>query len=173
MKKKLRGFFILLTVVLILGATPPAWLYAGGQTGEGNLWDPFVNTNPFNYTGAVKLTGTLTMIYNPSWLLNYGQLTNFFPLSCNGLGQAIMFYSARFNYLETIKTYPGATGVCLGDIGNPGSGGQGDVIMAFLGYVIPDVIGYTPLKWNLRSIKNAGISGDSMSFVADFVIMAK
>ena len=154
MKKKLEGFFILLLTLLILGAAQPALLYAGGQTGGGNLWDPFVNTNPFNYKDAIKLPGTLTIIYNPSFLINFGQLTNFFPLNCAGQYQATMFYSVRFNYLKNLKTFQGATGVCLGDIGTPGSGGQGDVIMAFLGYVIPDVIDYTPFtKWNLKTVQ--------------------
>ena len=149
MKKKWRGFFIVLLAGIILGTANPARLYAGGQTGEGNLWDPFVNTNPF--IGGTRLPGTLTIIYNPSWLYNFS------TTACNnGMPQAPMFICVRFIYSNLIYTYEGSTSVCLGDIGTLGSGGQGDVIMAFLDYVIKDIFQNQGVKMELKKYSQSG-----------------
>jgi hypothetical protein len=167
MKTKSGVLFIVLLTSIILGAAQPARLYAG-ETPSGNLWDPFVNINPFR--GGTSIPGTLTIIYNPL------SLFNFFPTACSN-GQATMFYSLRLTYNKTPYTYQGATQVCLGDIGTPGTGGQGDVILSFLNYVM---LGYFPsqvnlpiTRWNLKSVNNPGISTDSLSFVADIVVAVK
>jgi hypothetical protein len=165
MKTKLGIIIIILLTGLIIISMQPVLVYAGPETPHGNLWDPFVNTNPF--FGGTKLPGTLTIIYNPGYLLNY------YPTACsNGMPQANMFYSVRFIHNRVIYTYEGSTGVCFGDIGTPGTGGQGDVIMSFLDYVVRQTIP-TATKWNIKSITNPGISSDSLSFVTDIVVMVK
>jgi hypothetical protein len=165
MKTKLGVLFVVLLTGIIFGAAQPAWLYAG-ETPSGNLWDPFVNTNPFR--GGTSIPGTLTIIYNPLSLIN------FFPSACSN-GQATMFYSVRLIHGKTPHTYEGATQVCLGDIGTPGTGGQGDVITSFLNYVMlgffPSDAGLIVNQWNLKSVKNVGMG--SSSFVADLVVAVK
>lgn len=155
---------------MIIGTAQPALLFAGGEGSQGNIWDPFVNTNPFK--GGTIVPGTITIIYNPLSLLN------FFPPSCKGnMPQATMFYSLRLVYNKTPYTYQGVTQVCMGDIGNPGSGGQGDVITSFLNYVMlvyfPVDANLTIGKWNLKSVQMPGISQDGFSFIADIQIAFK
>jgi len=169
MKTKSGVIIIMLLTGLIIGAAQPAMLYAGGETGDPtSLWAPFVNTNPLGSKGATQLPGTLTMIYNTSFLYNY--LTSL----CSTF-QTSMLYSVRFTYNNTFYTYTGSTGVCYGDIGTPGSGGQGDVIMAFLKWALIDIFqSQNPnFKWNLIKVNNPGIAFDGNSFVTDIIVKVK
>jgi hypothetical protein len=167
MKTKSGIIIIILLTGLIIGAAQPAMLYASAEGGDpSNLWDPFVNKTPFS--GGTKLQGTLTMIYNTSFLYNYlSSLCSTFQTS--------MLYSVRFTYSNTFYTYTGSTGVCYGIIGTPGSGGQGDVIMAFLKWALADIFQMSAqdIKWNLIKVNNPGIAFDGNSFVTDIVVKVK
>jgi hypothetical protein len=170
MKTTYRSFFIILILGFIIGVAQPALLYAGAETPEGNVWDPFVNTNPFK--GGTTVPGTITIIYNPLSLLN------FFPLSCSGnMPQATMFYSLRLVYNKKPYTYQGATQVCMGNFGTPGSGGQGDVVTSFLNYIMlayfPGDTNLNITQWNLKSLQAPGISQNGLSFIADIQIAFK
>jgi hypothetical protein len=166
MKPKLGVLVILLLTSIILGAAQPARLYAC-QTPDGSTpWDQFVNKNSFK--GGTPIQGTLTVIYSPL------SLGNFFPGTCS-TSQAIMFYSVRLIYDKKPYTYEGNTTVCLGDFGTPGTGGQGDVIQAFLDFNLRWYFPYQanlPVnQWYIKSLKNAGIG--QFSFVGDIVVYVK
>jgi len=166
MRKKMGFLFAVILMLLLLGMASPGGLQAGGQTTGGNLWDPFIDTS--NFTGT-KITGTLSIIYSPGYLINY------YPSICadSAQQQATMFYSARMFYNKRTYTFQGATNVCTGDIGIPGTGGQGDVIMAFLGYNVKNYVLPGATDCRLKSVTNPGISPDNLSFTADILIMAK
>ncbi len=163
MKKRTGVISIMLLSGLILWAAQPAMLCAGGGTSEGTLWDPFINLTPLN--GIVfMLNGTLSISYEP------GQTSP----SCGGQYVANMFYTVRLNKDSKTYTFNGSTdGVCTGDIGVPGSGGQGDVIMGFLGSAVRSIFpnAKNP-KWNLISVSTPWISPLSDAFVADIFIEA-
>jgi hypothetical protein len=168
MDKKLGTLFIVLLASIIIGVSQPALLYAG-EGSIGNPWDPFVTTKipNGNYT---TLTGTLSLIYNS------GYLPNFDPKGCSllGLTQGAMYYSVRFSYNNVFPNYEGSTAVCLGDFGTVGSGGQGDIVMAFLDSAVQSTLGVPPgTKWYLTKVKNPGISSYVLSFTADIVIKVK
>jgi hypothetical protein len=164
MKMRSGVIVIMLLAGLIIGFVQPAVLSAGETPSGGNLWDPFIN--PDHLKGGTQLPGTLSIIYSPIIFPN-----NYVDI-CNGNYQATMFYSVRFKYSNQISTYEGSTGVCLGNIGTPGTGGQGDVIMSFLDQVIRQIIPTTN-KWYIKSISNPGMSGDSLGFVSDILVMVK
>ena len=155
---------------VILGVTQPAFLYAGAETPGGNLWDAFVNTSPPSPTD-IKVDGALSIYYVVTCV---PQITKSKPVCypccpCE-FGTATMFYTVRLTKEFNIYTYEGSTnGVCLGNIGTPGSGGQGDVIMNFLGTVVTNIFG-AGHTWQLKSVNNPGIAPDSLAFGADITI---
>jgi hypothetical protein len=156
MKMKLGVLIFVFLTGLVLVATQPALLYAGTETPSGNAWDPFVDTSPFKGT---KLSGPLSIYLEPA---SYSE-------EC-GNYKGTMFYTVRLSKGSDIYTFHGkVTDICFGNIGDPGSGGQGDVIMNFLGYVVGQIFGPGKL-WKLKSVDNPGTAPDSQSFVADIVI---
>lgn len=168
MKTKLGVIIIVLLTGIILGAAQPAMLYAGAEVGDNStLWDPFVNLNPLKGKVA-KLTGPLSIYYFVDQNL---------PGCSNGQDQTIMFYTVRLSSGSNIYTYEGSATGCLGDIGIPGSNGQGDVIMTFLGSVVsgifPNASGWPVQQgWNLTSVGSPGMgfTNTSYAFVADLSI---
>lgn len=164
MKTKLGIVIIMFLTGIFFGAAQPAIVYAGPETGGGTLWDPFIDPHPYPGT---KLTGTLSIIYNPNLL---AAMTLSDKCSLNGgLLSATMFYSVRFSVSSQIYTFVGATeGVCLGDVGQPGSGGQGDLIKAFLGNAVNTI--FPGKGWKLKAVKQPGIDSNSFGFVADVVL---
>jgi hypothetical protein len=163
MKTKSGVIIIMLLIGLIIGASLPDRLYAGGGTSEGFLWDPFINQTPLS--GIVyMMNGTLSISYD------VGQAS----ASCGGQYVANMFYTVRLSKDSKTYTFNGSTdGVCTGDIGVPGSGGQGDAIMNFLGTAVRAIFpnAKNP-KWNLVSVSTPWISPVSDAFVADIFIEA-
>ncbi len=169
MKTKLRVLMVGLLAGIILGVTQPALLYAG-ETGEGNLWDPFVDTSPPSPTD-IKVDGTLSIYYVVTCV---PQITKSkpacYPCCPCTLGTVTMSYTVRLSKEFNIYTYEGSTsGKCIGDIGTPGSGGQGDVIMNFLGTAVTNIFG-SGHRWTVKSVNYPGVSGDSLAFVADIAI---
>jgi hypothetical protein len=146
--------------MIVFGAALPTLLHAGAETGGGTLWDPFVGSPPF---GGTKVTGPLSISYDPVDA----------PPCGNDLPQANMFYTLRLIKGSEIYTFDGYTaGICLGDVGTPGSGGQGDVLMSFLDTAVKTVFPRAK-SWKLKSVDDAGIARDSLAFVADVVIVVK
>jgi|WetSurMetagenome_2_1015567.scaffolds.fasta_scaffold377949_1 hypothetical protein len=164
MKKELKIILVIGLVVVMFGVAQPTLLYAGGGTTGGNLWDPFVNTNPLRKP-FTEIKGTLNIIFNPGYLADASGACN------NFLGSATMFYSVRLIYGGNLYANEGSTGVCYGNIGVPGSGGWGDVISTFLVSSIQSIIPFT--KWNIKTMSNPVISGDGFSFITDLTIQVK
>lgn len=171
MKTRLGVMIFVFLAGIILGATQPALLYAGAETGGGNLWDSFVGTPPFPGT---KLSGPLSISYDPDQSP---------PYCANGNYHATMFITVRLTPRKDhdrkvkgpqIYTFDEVKeGICLGDIGTPGSGGQGDVIMNFLGtVVVPGIFGSSK-HWKLESVTKPGIAPDSLAFVANITIAVR
>jgi hypothetical protein len=161
MRKK--TILILITLSILIGAWQTGKLMAASTAG-GNIWDSFIDTSSFSGT---KITGTLSIGY-----LTYPQ-NNPYPGVCGSLPQATMFYTARLNYNKKLYTYTGATNVCKGDVGMPGSGGQGDVIMAFLESCVLQMIPTGVTEMRLKSVTNAGYDADNLSFVSDIMVMVR
>jgi hypothetical protein len=160
MKTKWGVLFIVFLAGIMLGTVQPSLVFSSAQD-EFLLWDPFIDISSFSGT---KLAGTLTIVYNPNFLAG---------LCDNGQNVATMFYAVRFPLSKTIYTFEGAKeGICLGDIGTPGSGGQGDAVMLFLGNAVKKIFPNSSI-WKLRAVSTPGISLDSLSFIADILIMVK
>jgi hypothetical protein len=167
MKTRLGVLIFVFLTGMILGVGQPAFLY-GCETPTGNAWDPFVGVSvftlkPISFSGGTKLAGPLSIYLAPDESA---------PLCTNGNYEGTMFYTVRLSKGSNIYWDEGETGVneiCFGNIGTPGSGGQGDVIMNFLKTVVLTIF---PNAKNaqLKSVDNAGASRDSLSFVADIVI---
>jgi hypothetical protein len=161
MKTKLGVIIVVFLASLIIGAAQPAMLYAGIE-GEGTLWDPFIDTSSFK---GIHLTGPISIVYNP----------NLLAIPCEtGMPRATMFYTVRLKSSidSQIYSFVGATeGVCLGDVGIPGSGGQGDVIMNFLGTVVNN--NFPGAVWRLKAINNPIVTPEGLAFVADIKIAVK
>ena len=170
MKTKLGVLIFVFLTAMILGTAQPALLYAGPETPGGNLWDPFVDTSEPSPTD-IKLDGALSIYYEVTCK---PQITKnkpvCYPCCPCDLGTATMFYTVRLSKEFIVYTYEGSTpGVCLGNIGGPGEGGQGDVIMSFLGTVVTNIFG-SGHTWKLKSVNNPGIAPDSLAFGADITI---
>jgi hypothetical protein len=169
MKTKLGALMILLLAGIILGVTQPALLYAG-ETGGGNLWDAFLTPD---FAGT-PVNGTLSIYYTVTCIPQPRPHPKKYSAPCYpccpcDLGTVTMSYIVRFAY-NTLYTYEGSTnGKCIGDIGIPGSGGQGDVIMNFLDSAVTNMFGGTH-AWALTAVNNPGISQDSLAFMADITI---
>jgi len=158
MKTRLGVLIFVLLAAMILGAAEPAVVHAGYETGGGSVWTPFLGTPPF---GETKLTGPLSVYFYPGPPYSY----------CSpGIYEGIMFYTVRFIVDFQTYTFDGyTTGVCLGNIGTPGSGGIGDVLMNFLGTAVSAIFPNAK-SWKLKSIDNPGTSPDSLAFVAGVTI---
>jgi hypothetical protein len=178
MKTKLGVLIFVFLTAMILGAAQPALLFAGGETGGGNFWDPFIDTTGFTGTNVF---GTLSIYYNVTCIPNpiphpKKKSAPCYPCCPCGLGTVTMSYVVRIPYGEDINgetiihTYEGSTdGKCIGDIGIPGSGGQGDAIMNFLDTAVTNIFG-SIRPWKLKAVNNPGISQDSLAFLADIEI---
>jgi hypothetical protein len=154
MKKKSGVFFIVFLTGILIGAVKPAGLYAGGLVAEPEPWVRFIDTSSFTGT---QLSGTLSIVYNPNKLAS----------DC-GRNVATMFYTVRFHYSQKIYSSEGATeGISLGDYQ-----GQWNAIQPFLGRVIEKILPNSK-DWKLKSVKNAIISSNNSSFVADITVMVK
>ena len=162
MKIKLGVISFVFLTGIILGVAQPPMLYAGGETGGGTIWDPFVNQNPLKGKVA-KLTGPLSIYYIP---------TETTPTCWNTNFHANMYYTVRLSAGFNLYTFDGTTSnICLGDFsGNPTS--QGPAIMAFLETVINGIF-QNAVGWNLTSVGSPGISPESLAFVADLSIEVK
>ena len=166
MKTRLGVFIFVFLAGMILGATEPAVVHAGYETGGGSVWTPWLGTPPF---GGTKLTGPLSVYFYvypgqpgspPSW-----------PCG-TGIYQGTMFYTVQFVVGFQIYTFDGTMpGVCLGNIGQPGSGGIGDVLMDFMENSILQIFPNATVK--LKSIDNPGASPDGFGFVAEVTFAVK
>jgi hypothetical protein len=84
-----------------------------------------------------------------------------------------MFYTVSNNQSTSPWVYTSFTpGICLGNIGTPGSGGQGDVIMGFLKTVVLQIIPFAKNAY-LKSVSNTWFADDSSAFAADITIAVK
>jgi hypothetical protein len=167
MKTKLGVLIFVFVTAMILGTGLPALLYAGAETGGGTVWDPFVDTSSFTGT---KLFGPLSVYLDVTCVPHPTKAKDpaCYPCCPCDLGAATMFYTVRLTKGSGILyTLEGSTdGVCIGNIGTPGSGGQGDVIMNFLNTAVTNIFG-PGHQWKLKSVNYPGASQDSLAFVAD------
>lgn len=169
MKWRTGGLICLLVTGLILGAMPPATVFAG-ETGGGNIWDSFVDPKPYP---GIWFEGPLSIYYEYVYDLEGN------PLSCD-TGDAVvnMFYTVRLNRVTWFKhrdvqlyTFQGTNGTCLNDWA-----WQGNVIREFLGtVVVPGMFPNGFRSWKLKSITKAQYHDDDFSraFVADIEIAVK
>ena len=168
MKTRLGVLICVFFVGMILGASQPTLLYAGAETGGGNVWDQFIDPGPYP---LVRLEGPLSIYYE--------YLSDEFgnPLYCDtGDAVAAMYYTVRLNREFDIRpnpdlyTFQGTTGTCLNDYVF-----QGSVIKDFLGTVVVPGIFPNFKSWKLKSIKKAQFHDDDFSraFVVDIVIAVK
>jgi hypothetical protein len=173
MKTKVGMLFFMFLTGIILAATQPTLLYAGAETGGGtSLWDPFVHVSLFTLTPTTfhkgtNLAGPLSILYDA----DVPQIPE-----CTS-GTATMFYTVRLiggkGSHRQIYWFDGATkGVCLGDIGSPGLGGQGDAILQFLKNAVLAIFPNAK-DAQITSVDNAGIAPDSLAFVGDITILVK
>jgi hypothetical protein len=164
MKRRLTVLIFSVFVGMILAATQPASLYAGSETGGGAPWEDLITSPPKKY---VSVSGPLSIYLDVTCLPNPKRNKDLacYPCCPCENGTATMFYTVRLSDGTNLYTYEGsADGACLGDFVS-----QGDVIMNFLGTVIPNIFG--PVQaWGVKSVENVGIPGDSLAFVADITI---
>jgi hypothetical protein len=169
MKTRLGVLILVFFAGMVLVATQPALLYAGGETGGGNLWDPFVNVSfftltPTSYSRGILLAARLSIAYD----------TSYFSYCDNGQYRGTLFYTvSSADHSKSPWFYTSFTpGICFGDIGTPGSGGQGDVIMAFLKTVVLQIFPYARDAY-LKSVSNVWIEDDSFAVAADIIIAVR
>lgn len=181
MRKKLGVLMLVLLTGMILGTTQPALIYAGGfETGSGSVWDPFAyisffKLTPAKYTKGTILSGQLSIAYALSPSAFSGVTC---PDSTFFVGT--MFYALRLSDNEKSKhddqskspqIYRSFTPVvCVGDIGTPGSGGQGDLILQFLKTVVLRIFPDAKDAYaRIDSVNNP----DDYTLVADITIVVR
>ena len=178
MKKKLRVLIFLLLTGMILGTTQPAQVYAS-ETGQGNIWDPFINISLFTgkpisskhvpFPPGMTLAGRLSIAFEGAWDDTES------CASTTGNYQASMFYTVTLSdgHGEGPWLYTSFTpGVCLGDVGGYGTGGQADVIIKFLKTVVLQIFPNAKDAY-LKSVSNPWYALDGFSFAADITIAVK
>jgi hypothetical protein len=170
MKTRLGVLIFVFLMGVILGATQPGFLYAGAETTGGTLWDPFLNVSFFtlrpvsyakvntqaahlklNFTSTGYETCSLTNLY---WGTLYYTVSGAYPLN-------IPWQFTSFT-----------SNICAGNIGTPGSGGEGDVIMGFLKTVVLQIFPFAKDAY-LESVNNAMVYDDGFAFEADIIIAVK
>ena len=165
MKTRLGVLIFVFLTGMILGVVQPAFLY-GSETPAGNPWDPFVNVSlftgqPIKSNAGTKLDGPLSIVLNTSIPIT---------LCGNGLPYATMLYTVRLGKGSQMYWFDGETpNVCEGNIGTPGSGGQGDAVMSFLKSVVLFIFPNAK-DAKVISLDNAGPTPDALAFIADITI---
>jgi hypothetical protein len=169
MKRRLAVLIFVFFAGMILVATEPALLYAGFETGEANVWDPFVNVSfftltPTSFSKGPTLAARLSITYT----------TSYYSYCDNGQYMGTLFYTVSSADQRKIPwNYTSFTpGICFGDIGTPGSGGQGDVIMKFLKTVVLQNFPFAKDAY-LKSVSNPWFEDDGFAFAADITIAVK
>jgi hypothetical protein len=172
MKTKLGVLIFVFLTGMVLGALQPALVYGGAETPGGTLWDPFVHVSfftltPTSFHKGTNLAGPLSIVYDVA----VDQL-----LECT-TGTANMFLTVRLiggnGSHRQIYWFDGETpGICLGDIGTPGSGGQGEKILQFLKNVVLAIFPNAK-DAQITSVDNAGVAPDGFAFVGDITIAVK
>jgi hypothetical protein len=181
MKTRLGVLILVLLTGMILGVGQPALLYGAETPGaynpcngalELNLWDPFVNVSFFtlkcaSFKGA-QLAGQISLAYGGS----------FMTYCSSGMYEVTMHYTVGLSvddhsrspqlYLYTSFT----PGLCQGDYGVPGSGGQGDVIMQFLKTVVLQIFPDARDAY-LKSVTNPSYVQSGLGFTADITIVVR
>ncbi len=169
MRKRMGAIVFLLFTGLILGTTQPVMVSAG-ETGGGNIWDPFIDPRPYP---GIWLAGPLSIYYE----YVYDEGGNVIPCSDTGGVAANMFVTVRLNKVldmfrlnPTLYTFQYTNGTCTDDWIT-----QGTEIKNFLGTVVVPGI-YPDFKsWKLMSVTKAQYHDDDFSraFVSDIAIAVK
>ena len=169
MKTRLGVLIFVFLAGMILGASQPALVYAS-ETPSGNLWSPFLDVSFFTLAtvshpkGYIPLAAHLKMDFK-----SFGYYT-----TCPGsLYEGTLFYNVSSANPNVPWFYTSFTsGVCQGNIGTPGSGGIGDVIMGFLKTVVLQIFPSAKDAY-LQSVSNPWYEDDAGAFTADITIAVK
>jgi hypothetical protein len=177
MKTRLGVLIFVFLTGIIFGVGQPALLY-GMETPTGNAWDPFIKVSfftgkaipPKHLPFPITLSGRLSIAYGTSFSAFCP------PGATSGPYLVTMFYTLTLSdgdQSNSPQLYTSFTpGTCEGDIGTPGSGGQGDVIMGFLKTVVLQIFPNAKDAY-LKSVSNTWTAPDAFAFEADIKIVVK
>jgi len=156
---------------MVLVGTQPALVYAGSETPSGSLWSPFIGVSfftlqPVSYAKVNTQAAHLKLNFTSTGY-------EICPLTGNYEGTLYYTVSGAYPLNNIPWQFTSFTSnICAGNIGTPGSGGEGDVIMGFLKTVVLQIFPFAKDAY-LESVSNAMAYDDGFAFEADIIIAVK